>query len=341
MMTKDLAIEKDMREWTEYFSSIGEKSYRAKQISAWIWKRYRFDPSEMTDFSKSLRERIASDLDFFCPEIVHEEVSRDGTRKFLIRMSDGVEIEAALLKMGDRLTACISSQAGCPIGCPFCSTGASGFERNLTKGEIAGQSIAIERHISKQVSSIVLMGMGEPLLNYDAVMGAVSMLNDKDMRELGRRHITLSTSGIVPGIDRLAASGSGIRLAVSLHAADDELRDELVPCNTTYPLRDLMEALRRYQESTGDRITIEWSLFKDKNDSVSHARRLVSLLRGSHVYINLIPGNPTGEYKTSPHENIFRFESVLKTAGFETEIRQSKGQDINAACGQLRLALSR
>lgn len=341
MMMNGSAIEKDMNDWTAYFESIGEKSYRAKQMAAWLWKRYVFDPNEMTDFSKPLREKLSSDIDFFCPEIAHVETSKDGTKKFLIRLHDGVEIEAALLKMGDRLTVCLSSQAGCPIGCPFCSTGASGFERNLTKGEIAAQFIAIERYIGRQIGSIVLMGMGEPMLNYDAVIGAVSMLNDKNMREIGRRHITLSTSGIVPGIEKLAHSSCGIRLAVSMHAADDELRDELVPCNTTYPLAELMSVLKLYQEKTGDRITIEYSLFKDKNDGVSHARRLVSLLRGLHVYINLIPGNPFGGFLTSPHENIFRFESVLKTAGFETEIRASRGQDINAACGQLRLALAR
>ncbi|MDL2263718.1 23S rRNA (adenine(2503)-C(2))-methyltransferase RlmN [Synergistaceae bacterium OttesenSCG-928-I11] len=337
--TKEFALEKNRAEWGDLFERIGQPAYRAAQICAWLWKRGVWDPSEMTDFGKPLREQLAELVDFTYPQISKEDRSKDGTRKFLLTMRDGVQVEAALLKQEDRLTACISTQAGCPVGCPFCQTGASGFERNLTKGEIAGQLIVMERHIGRPINNLVLMGMGEPFLNLDAVFGAIQMLNDPKMRELGIRHITISTAGIVPGIQRMAESGLGARLAVSLHATNDELRDELVPCNTSHPLSELLDALRDYQERTGDRITIEYALFKGVNDTLVHARELVRILRGLHVYVNLIPGNKNiAGYETSSPESVLRFQSVLKSAGFESEIRTPRGLDIDAACGQLKSA---
>lgn len=325
-------------EWVPRLAELGQPSYRAGQLCNWIWKRGVFDVESMTDFSKAFREKLGELLDFRIPEIVREERSKtDGTKKFLIQMADGVKVETALLKQGDRLTACLSTQAGCAIGCPFCVTGSSGFERNLSAGEIAGQFIVMEKHLGREINNIVLMGMGEPLLNGEAVFKAIRMLNDPKMRGLGIRHITLSTAGIVPGIQALAASGLGIRLAVSLHASEDELRDELVPCNTNYPLEELMQALRDYQQMTGDRITIEYALFKDKNDTLDHARKLVRLLHGLHVYVNLIPANENkGGFERSKPETVLRFQSVLKSAGFESEIRVERGGDIKASCGQLK-----
>jgi 23S rRNA (adenine2503-C2)-methyltransferase len=323
--------------WAEFFSGLGQPSYRAGQICAWIWKRRVFDPGEMTDFGKELRAALAESLDFSPPEIIRSERAPDGTRKFLLAMRDGARVETALIKHGDRLTACLSTQSGCPIGCPFCATGASGFDRNLTAGEIAAQFAVMEGAVARDIQNIVLMGMGEPFLNTDAVFGAVRALNHPKMRGLGARHFTISTAGIIPGVEALASSGLPVRLAVSLHAADDELRDELVPCNTSYPLKELVEAMRDYQGRTGDRVTIEYALFKKKNDSLEHARQLVRLLHGLHAYINLIPanGNLNGYERSSP-EDVLRFQSVLKSAGFETEIRAERGSDIMAACGQLK-----
>jgi 23S rRNA (adenine2503-C2)-methyltransferase len=329
------ALEKSYDDWVGYFASIGEPQYRAAQMCAWLWRRGVFDVSGMTDFGKNLRERLASTLDFSFPEIVRDERSGDGTKKFLVGMNDGVAVETALLKMGTRLSACVSTQAGCPVGCPFCATGTAGFERNLSAGEIAGQFIAMERAAGREIQSLVLMGMGEPFLNTESTIGAIRILNSPKMRGLGIRHITVSTAGIIPGIDALSTSGLGVRLAVSLHAARDELRDELVPCNSNYPLAPLMASLRNYQRATGERVTIEYAMFKGRNDSISDARELVRLLHGLHSYVNLIPGNETVGYERSEPASILRFQSVLKSAGFESEIRVPRGGEINAACGQL------
>ena len=331
------AFEKSFDSWGNFFSGIGEQPYRASQICAWLWKRRVFEPALMTDFSLDMRGKLNSMIDFTPPKITKEERASDGTRKFLIEMRDGACVEAALLKHGERLTACISSQVGCPVGCPFCHTGSGGFERNLTAGEICGQFLAIEKHLEKEVNNIVFMGMGEPFLNTEALLEAVRMLNHQNMRCLGIRHMTVSTAGVIPGIRALAESGLGIGLAVSLHASDDELRDELVPCNLTYPLKELILEIKEYQRITGDRVTIEYALFKDKNDTLEHARQLVRLLHGIHAYINLIPANTNnGGYERSTPETSLRFQSVLKSAGFESEIRIERGGDINAACGQLK-----
>jgi 23S rRNA (adenine2503-C2)-methyltransferase len=331
------AIEKNYDEWVNYFASIGEMPYRAVQMCKWLWTRGVFDAGGMTDFSKVLREKMSLEIDFSFPEICERSKSKDGTEKFLIKMPDGTTVETALLRAGSRLTACISVQAGCPVGCPFCATGTAGFERDLTAGEIAGQFIAIERAAGRTLNNVVFMGMGEPFLNTEATLGAVRMLNSPKMRGLGIRHITISTAGIIPGIEALASSGLGVRLAVSLHAARDELRSELVPCNSKYPLKNLIGALRDYQRATGDRITIEYALFRGRNDSLENARELARLLHGLHSYINLIPGNENGlGYECSDPKDILRFQSVLESAGFESEIRTSRGGEVNAACGQLK-----
>lgn len=331
------AFEKRYEEWTDFFGALGEVPYRATQICAWLWKRCVFDPGAMTDFGKGLRETLANTLDFRPPKIVMCERSKDGTRKFLMEMTDGVRIESALIKQGERTTACLSTQAGCPIGCPFCNTGDGGFERNLSAGEIASQFVAMEAHLGRKIDNLVFMGMGEPFLNTEALLEAIRILNHPKMRELGIRHMTVSTAGVVPGIAALAESGLGVRLAVSLHAPDNALRDELVPCNTSWPLEELLSALHEYQRRTKDRVTIEYALFRNKNDSLEHARRLVKLLRGLHAFINLIPANENGGgYERSTPESTLRFQSVLESAGFETAIRMEHGGDIDAACGQLR-----
>ena len=333
---KESALEKNYGGWTEYFAALGEPTYRADQMCQWLWRRGVSDVDDMTDLGKKLREKISDTIDFSFPEISGCLKSDDGTKKFLVRMPDGTTVETALLRMGPRLTACLSVQAGCPVGCPFCATGTAGFERNLTSGEIAGQFIVMERAAGRAINNAVFMGMGEPFLNTEATLDAVRTLNSPKMRGLGIRHITISTAGIIPGIEALVASGLGVRLAVSLHAADDELRGELVPSNSKYPLRELMRALRDYQRVTGDRVTIEYALFKGRNDSVENARELARLLHGLHSYVNLIPGNANGGYERSLPESALRFQSVLRSAGFESEIRTGRGGEINAACGQLK-----
>ncbi|MDR3164377.1 MAG: 23S rRNA (adenine(2503)-C(2))-methyltransferase RlmN [Synergistaceae bacterium] len=336
-MELESAFDKSYGDWEEYFSDLGEPRFRAKQMCAWLWKRGVWEPEAMTDFSKELRARIASAVDFSLLEISDAAGASDGTKKYLAKMKDGAAVETVLLKMGPRLAACISTQAGCPVRCPFCATGAGGFERSLSAAEIAGQFIAMERAAGKEISSAVFMGMGEPFLNADATLGAVRILNAPNMRGLGIRRMTISTAGIVPGIEALTASGLAVRLAVSIHAANDDLRNELVPCNSLYPLKDLMAALHAYQRAAGDRVTIEYALFKDVNDSVANARELVRLLHGLHSYVNLIPGNVNpGGYERSPEQNVLRFQSVLRSAGFESEIRITRGGHINAACGQLK-----
>ena len=334
---RPLAIDLGYEEWVSLFERMGQPSYRAGQVTNWLWCRGVSDPAGMTNLGKPLREELVRNVDFTVPVVDKEERARDGTRKFLVSMRDSVRVETALLKQGDRLTACISTQAGCPVGCPFCVTGGAEFERNLSRGEIAYQMILMERRIGREINNVVLMGMGEPFLNTDESLAAIRMLNDPKLRGLGIRHMTVSTSGIIPGIRALADAGLGVRLAVSLHAVDDDLRDELVPSNTTYPVADLLAAIRDYQERTGDRVTIEYALFKGKNDSLEQARKLVRALRGIHVYINLIPANSgRAGYERSRDEDVLRFQSVLKSAGFESEIRVERGAEINAACGQLK-----
>ncbi|MDR1482485.1 MAG: 23S rRNA (adenine(2503)-C(2))-methyltransferase RlmN [Synergistaceae bacterium] len=331
------AFDRSYEDWLSIFEEIGQPSYRAGQICGWLWRRGVTSPSEMTDFSKPLREQLASMFDFTPPVIEDESRSGDGTRKFLMRLPGGAKIETAVLKQGDRVTACLSTQVGCPVSCPFCATGAGGFERDMSRGEIAYQLVVMEKFLGREINSVVFMGMGEPFLNTDATLGAVRILNNPKTRGLGIRHMTISTAGIIPGINALAESGLGVRLAVSLHAADNELRDELVPCNTSYPLDELIPVLHEYQRATGDRITIEYAMFKGKNDSLDHARSLVRLLRGLHSYVNIIPANAvTPRYSRSLPRDILRFQSVLKAAGFESEIRVERGREISAACGQLK-----
>lgn len=339
MTDKIYALDLDNREWSQILDKeFGEPRFRADQICQWIWQKRTFDVAEMTNLSKTLRDMLESKIDFGAPLLIKEQRSSiDGTRKYLWQLRDGQSVESVLMRQGERLTACISTQVGCPLGCTFCATGLSGYVRNLSAGEIAGQFLAMERSVGRDINNAVYMGMGEPFLNTEAVLKSVRMLNDPDMRNLGIRHIAISTSGIVPGIRELAASGLGVRLAVSLHAADDDLRSSLMPVNETFPLDDLRKAMQEYQKTTGNRITIEYALFGGINDSVEHARLLLRYLKGIHVFINLIPFNQVdGRYERPTPENILKFRSVLVTAGFEAEIREELGSDIDAACGQLR-----
>ncbi|MCF0247844.1 MAG: 23S rRNA (adenine(2503)-C(2))-methyltransferase RlmN [Synergistes sp.] len=338
MNEKRYALDLNCEEWREYIEKgLGEPKFRADQICQWLWQKHTDSADGMTNLSKALREKLDEKFDFAYPEVLREQRSSDGTKKFLWRLRDGETVESVLMKQEHRLTACISTQVGCPLGCLFCATGLSGFVRSLSAGEIAGQVLAIEKAIGREINNVVYMGMGEPFLNTEEVLRSVRMLNDPKMRGLGIRHITISTSGIIPGIEELAESGLGVRLALSLHAADDELRSMLMPVNQTYPLAEVRKALQQYQEKTGDRITIEYALFGGVNESVERARELARFLKGIHVFVNLIPCNSVDDRFQKPKaEDVLRFRSVLQSAGFETEIRAEQGADIDAACGQLR-----
>ncbi|MDD4159702.1 MAG: 23S rRNA (adenine(2503)-C(2))-methyltransferase RlmN [Synergistaceae bacterium] len=339
MTDKFYALDLNKDEWSKILDEeFGEPRFRADQICQWIWQKKVFDAAEMTNLSKALRDLLESRIDFGAPTLIKEQRSSvDGTRKYLWQLRDGQSVESVLMRQGDRLTACISTQVGCPLGCTFCATGLSGYVRNLSAGEIAGQCLAMEKSVGRDINNVVYMGMGEPFLNTEPVLKSVRMLNDPGMRNLGIRHIAISTSGIVPGIRELAESGLGVRLAISLHAADDDLRSTLMPVNETFALDDLKKAMQEYQKITGNRITIEYALFGGVNDSVEHARLLVRYLKGIHVFINLIPFNQVdGRYERPVPESILKFRSVVETAGFETEIREEQGADIDAACGQLR-----
>lgn len=334
---KIYALDLDREEWVERLAGIGQPKFRADQLVQWLWQKRVYDVNEMTNLSKSMRDEMKQIIDFQLPDMIKEQRSKDGTRKFLWRFRDGQTVESVLMQYNDRLTACLSTQVGCPLQCLFCATGLSGFSRNLSPGEIAAQFLAMEKIIGHDISNVVYMGMGEPFLNTDNVLKSIHMLNDDKMRNLGIRHFTVSTSGVLPGIIALANSGLRVRLAISLHAVDDELRGQLMPINQRYPLAELRETMEEYQKITGDRITIEYALFGGVNDSVEHARELVRYLKGIHVFINLIPFNAVdGRFEKPSAEAVLKFRKVLDTAGFEAEIRQERGADIDAACGQLR-----
>ena len=261
------ALELSLNDWQLLFAELGEQKFRAAQVCQWIYAKKEFAYDGMTNLSKSLREKLRENVMMGFPVMIRQQASKDGTRKFLWQLHDGAMIESVLLNHGGHKTACISSQAGCPLKCAFCETGANGFTRNLTRGEITGQFLMMEKINGADINNVVFMGMGEPLLNEDNVLAVIRALNDKNMRNLGARHITISTSGIAPGIEDLADFEIPIRLSLSLHAPNDELRAKLMPVNKQYPLQRVVAALRRYRERTGERITIEYALIDGVNDS--------------------------------------------------------------------------
>jgi 23S rRNA (adenine2503-C2)-methyltransferase len=338
-----------------YCGSLGEKPFRAKQLQRWIHQYNAADFDGMTDLAKSLREKLKTRAAITMPDIVSDHVSADGTRKWLVDVGNGNAVETVFIPEETRGTLCVSSQAGCAVNCRFCSTGKQGFSRNLSTGEIIGQLRMAEFLLraarreadgldaaeagkgERVVTNVVMMGMGEPLLNYDAVVPAMRLMLDDNAYGLSRRRVTLSTSGVVPMIDRLGAE-LPVALAVSLHAPNDALRDELVPLNKKYPLRELMAACERYLKvAPRDFITFEYCMLDGVNDSEAHARELLALTRGVPCKFNLIPFNPFPEsgLLRSKSEQIKRFAQVLIDAGVVTTVRKTRGDDIDAACGQL------
>ena len=326
-------------------SGLGEKPYRTQQVMKWLHHRDASDIHEMTDISKKLRAHFEVAAEIHEPEVLSEKVSQDGTRKWLMRARSGSAIETVFIPEGARGTLCVSSQVGCVLDCKFCSTGKQGFNSNLTAGEIVGQLRVAERTLRDQfsdrnraVTNVVLMGMGEPLLNADQVIPAVSIMMDDLGYGISKRKVTISTAGVVPGIRRLKET-TDASLAISLHAPNDALRDQLVPINRKYPIAMLLDACRDYAENLGEKrtITIEYILLDGINDQAEHAVELSRLLAGFPCKINLIPFNPypgTG-YKRPSAKNVRFFQEYLVGQGFSTMVRTTRGADIDAACGQL------
>lgn len=333
----DLTLE----QLTTLLASWGLPTYRARQIWEWLYKHFAGGFDEMTTLPGSLRERLAAETTLAIGDVVLSQKSSDGqTKKILFRLPDGQLIETVLMRYEKRRTLCISTQAGCAMGCVFCATGQMGFKRNLTVAEIVGQVMYFARELAAEgqhVTNIVLMGMGEPLHNYEATVKALAILTHPLGLAYPPRRITLSTVGLVPEIIRLGQSGLGVNLAVSLHAATDELRDRLVPINRRYPLKVLMAALRTYPLPPRRRITFEYVLIDGVNDRPEDAGALVRLLRGLRCKVNLLPLNeaPDIPFRRPSQERVQTFQHILKSAGILATIRESRGLDISAACGLL------
>jgi len=337
----------------DFCVEIGEKPFHAKQLLRWIHQRNEDDFANMSDLSATMRKRLAETAVIAAPPIVGEHIAQDGTRKWMLEVDAGNRIEAVFIPETSRATLCISTQAGCALECSFCVTGRQGFNRNLTTAEIVGQLWQADKLLKSAqppsekggqkgfkagaISNVVFMGMGEPLANFDNVVAALKLMLDDNAYGLSRRRVTVSTSGIVPAIDRLRDQ-CPVALAVSLHAPNDKLRDVLVPINRKYPLQQLLAACSRYLErAPRDFITFEYVMLKGINDSVQHARELIGLVRDVPCKLNLIPFNPFAGsgYERSPAESIRRFADALMNAGLVATTRKTRGDDIAAACGQL------
>jgi 23S rRNA (adenine2503-C2)-methyltransferase len=333
----------DRQAMQDFFVGIGEKPFRATQVLQWVHHYGVEDFDAMTNVSKELRTRLKEIACVAAPEVIADQVAEDGTRKWLLRLSGGNAIETVFIPEEDRGTLCVSSQVGCTLNCSFCSTGHQGFNRNLTTAEIISQVWLANRALGRDpkgeriITNVVLMGMGEPLLNFDSVTAAIRIMLDDLAYGLSRRRVTLSTAGLVPIMDRLHDE-CPVSLAVSLHAPNDALRDQLVPLNKHYPIRELLDACRRYcADSPRSRVTFEYVMLAGINDSVEHARELVQILRDVPAKVNLIPFNPFPQtsYQRSSGNAIDRFRDVLVEAGMTTITRRTRGDDIDAACGQL------
>jgi 23S rRNA (adenine2503-C2)-methyltransferase len=332
-------LDYDRKGLAAFFVALGEKPFRATQILKWLYQEGVEDFDLMTDLSKSLRSYLNEHCYLATPEIVIEQIASDGTRKWALQTSCGNRIETVFIPEEGRGTLCVSSQIGCALACTFCSTAQQGFNRNLTTAEIIGQVIVAQKRLgtSKKITNVVMMGMGEPLLNFDNVVAAMNLMMDDFTFGLSKRRVTISTSGVVPAMYRLTQA-CDVSLAVSLHAVTDELRDELVPINKKYPLKELMEACRDNAKLSPRRtVTFEYVMLAGVNDSMQDAKGLIKLLKTVPSKLNLIPFNPfpNNNYRCSSSETIHRFKTLLNDAGIITTVRKTRGEDIDAACGQL------
>lgn len=328
----------DLEEW---LLENGEKKFHAQQIFDWIYRKRVDDFEEMSNLSLKLREKLEDTFEFHTLEIVDEQISKDGTHKFLFRLFDGHLVESVLMIFDYGYSACLTTQVGCNMGCTFCASGLLKKQRNLEVGEIVAQAYTVQKTLDKigeRLGNLVLMGIGEPFDNYDNVMKALSIINHVRGLAIGARHITISTCGVVPMIRRFAQEGVQYNLAISLHASNDELRSKLMPIDRAFPLSMLMSALDEYAEKSNRRLTFEYLLLNGINDTKQNADELQELMKGRNAYINLIPYNSVKEndYTTSTAARTLAFYDMLKKRGVAVTLRQKKGDDIDAACGQLR-----
>ena len=328
----------NLEELKEVLKELGEKPYRAEQIFKWIMQENVTSFDEMTNISIELRNKLKEKFDLHVFKILQKQVSKDGTKKYLFDVLDGNAIESVLMEYKHGFTICVSSQIGCKMGCKFCASTGVKFSRNLTAGEIVEQLLAIQRDENIKISNLVFMGIGEPLDNYDNVMQAIAILNNPKGINMGARHISISTSGLVPRIYELADKNIQCTLSISLHSANNEKRSQMMPVNNVYNIEELMKACKYYTEKTNKRISFEYALAKESNDNLADAKELVKLLRGMLCHVNLIPINKieNGKYSKSTNENILKFRDYLNEKGIVATIRRELGSDIDAACGQLR-----
>ena len=330
-----------LSEWQDHLATIGQPKFRALQIYHWLFQKRADSLQAMSDLPKSLRQSLDDTMQFTSLQEVTRQVSKDGTIKILFRLPDHATIETVIMRHDYGNSVCVSTQVGCKMGCKFCASTLGGLVRNVTAGEMVEQVMMCQRLLDREgerVSSVVLMGSGEPLENYEEAMRFIDIITDQEGLKIGQRHITVSTVGLVPAIYRLADEMRGITLAVSLHAADDETRSKMMPVNRAYDILSLLEACKYYFDKTGRRITFEYALINGHNDNVEDARKLAALLRTIPCHVNLIPVNyvPERNLTRTPQDQIREFADELERQHINATVRREKGSDIAAACGQLR-----
>ncbi len=328
-----------LKDLATYLVDNGFKNYNASQLYDWVYQKQITDVAQMSNLAKPLRQYLEGKFSFMVPEIVEEHHSHDGTGKFLLRLHDGHLIETVLMLHDYGNSLCVTSQVGCNMGCAFCASGLKKRKRNLTPGELVGQIIAVSRKEELRISHVVVMGTGEPFDNYDNVIAFISIINENKGLAIGQRHITVSTCGLVPEIYRYAQEPIRSNLAISLHAANDKLRSQLMPINRKYPLREIIKACETYFAATSRRVTYEYILLDGINDTNEHAYELANLLKGQNCYVNLIPYNIVSElaFAATAMDKAMRFADILMKQRINVTLRKEQGADIAAACGQLRL----
>ncbi|HIZ29647.1 MAG TPA: 23S rRNA (adenine(2503)-C(2))-methyltransferase RlmN [Candidatus Fournierella merdipullorum] len=337
-MSKNCISSYTLEGLTALMKELGQPAFRAKQIFHWLHQKLVTEFSAMTDQPKALLAKLEEGYYIAAPAIARRQQSKDGTVKYLFALADGNCIETVIMRYHYGVTACVSTQVGCRMGCRFCASTQAGRVRNLEAGEIAAQIYAAQKDIGERISHIVLMGIGEPLDNFDNVMDFLSIISSPDGVNIGMRNISLSTCGVVPMIDKLAEKKLQLTLSISLHAPNDEMRSKMMPVNDAYPVAQLIAACRRYQETTGRRVSFEYSMVRGVNDSPATAKELAALIRGMGAHVNLIPINPVdgSSYSATDAENVKRFQSLLTDLGVNATVRRRLGSDISASCGQLR-----
>jgi 23S rRNA (adenine2503-C2)-methyltransferase len=330
-----------LEEMKTWLSENGEKPFRATQIFEWLYAKRVTDFEEMSNLSKELRQKLAEHFNFTTLKTLIQQTSKDGTMKFLFELHDGYSIETVLMRHNYGNSVCVTTQVGCRIGCTFCASTLGGLKRNLEAGEIVAQVVKVQQaldELDERVSHVVIMGIGEPFDNYDEMLSFLKIINHDKGLNIGARHITVSTSGIIPKIYQFADENLQINFALSLHAPNNDIRGKLMPINRAYQLPELMKAIRYYVDKTGRRVSFEYGLFGGVNDQVEHAEELAKLIKGINCHVNLIPVNyvPERDYVRTPKDQIFEFEKTLKKHKVNVTIRREHGHDIDAACGQLR-----